>query len=69
MKTRSACVQTGLDLGDLAYHWNLDHGGQAVQGPSYGLGASDPRMVSTHVIPADTLEGRTRTHNKQRVSF
>lgn len=50
-------MQTGLDLGDLVYNWNMESGGTAVQGPSYGITGLDPSPIATHVVGADALEG------------
>jgi len=57
--TQDAGIQTTTDGSALSYHWNLQHTGYALPGPSYGLHYVDPAPIATHTVNADALEALT----------
>ena len=50
-------MQTGSSLADLTYRWQAEQAGVAYVSPGYGLNQVDPKLVATHVVSADALEG------------
>ena len=59
MRGREQEVQTGSSLAaDLTYRWQPEQAGTAYVSPGYGLNNLDPKLVATHVVSADALEGK-----------